>query len=95
MGEPDVLAGGKFKLSESMLMGYEGTSALLDGVLVNTLKDWRAKGKGPRSAVIGGKVKYRRDDVLDWIDEQFDKTARGSRVATPFEPLGKRSLASV
>lgn len=62
---------------------------------VNTLKDWRAKAKGPRSAVIGGKVMYRKSDVLAWIDECFAESARGANVKTQeFKPLGKRSLTN-
>lgn len=81
-------------MSESILMGYAEVSAML-GVPINTLKDYRAKRKGPRSAVIGGKVKYRRTDVLAWLDEQFENGAKGSAKLTPiFSPLGKRSLVN-
>jgi predicted DNA-binding transcriptional regulator AlpA len=81
-------------MSEPILMGYAELSALI-GVPINTLKDYRAKGKGPRSAVIGGKVKYRQSDVLTWLDEQFGKTAKGNgRPAPTFSPLGKRSLVN-
>lgn len=79
---------------EPILMGYAEVSALID-VPVNTLKDYRAKGKGPRSAVIGGKVKYHRADVLTWLDEQFNQTSKGSTKLTPtFSPLGNRSLVN-
>jgi hypothetical protein len=77
-------------------MGYADVEAEF-GIPTNTQKDWRAKGKGPRSAVIAGHVKYRRNDVLAWVDEQFDKTAKGGvakRVAS-FSPLGNRSLSKV
>lgn len=70
-------------------MGYESTSELLD-IPVYTLKDYRAKGKGPRSAVIGGKVKYRRSDVLAWIDECFADSGRGAEAMRGFTPLGNR-----
>ncbi|WP_373202869.1 helix-turn-helix transcriptional regulator [Mycobacterium marinum] len=80
---------------ETILIGYADVSKMT-GIPINTLKDYRAKGnKGPRSAVIGGRVKYRRTDVLAWLDDQFDKTAKGSAKPTPaFSPLGKRSLAN-
>lgn len=82
------------KVSESILMGYAEVSALL-GVPINTLKDYRAKHRGPQSAVIGGNVKYRRADVLAWLDEQFDKTAKGGAKPAPtFSPLGKRLLVN-
>ncbi len=75
-----------------------GTDEFFDltGVPVNTQKDWRAKGgkKGPRSAVIGGKIKYRRTDVMAWLDEQFGEPAEHLVKPVPkFTPLGKRSLA--
>jgi predicted DNA-binding transcriptional regulator AlpA len=41
---------------------------------VNTLKDYRQRGRGPRSAVIGGKIRYRRSDVGEWLDAQFAAT---------------------
>lgn len=80
-------------MSEPILMGYEDVSNLL-GVPINTLKDYRAKGKGPRSAVIGGKVKYRRSDVLAWIDDCFQESARGATLEHAFKPLGNRSLVN-
>lgn len=79
-------------MSESILMGYQEVSVLL-GVPINTLKDYRAKREGPLSAVIGGKVKYRRADVLAWLDDQFDNTTKSNAKPGPaFSPLGKRSL---
>lgn len=69
----------------------------LTGVPVNTQKDWRAKGsnKGPQSAVIGGKIKYRRTDVMTWLDEQFGEPAKHLVNPIPkFTPLGKRSLTN-
>lgn len=78
-------------MSEPILLGYEEASNLL-GIPVNTLKDYRAKGKGPRSAVICGKVKYRRADVLAWIDECFEATTKGGTKRRPFNPTGRRQL---
>lgn len=31
----------------------------------------RHAGTGPRSAKVGGRVMYRKSDVLAWIDAQF------------------------
>lgn len=39
---------------------------------LNTLRFYRHKGEGPKSALIGGKVMYRRDDVEAWINEGFE-----------------------
>lgn len=84
-------------MSKSLLMGTEEFRELT-GVPINTQKDWRAKGsnKGLQSAVIGGKIKYRRADVLTWIDEQFAESRKGGDVKThkPFTPLGNRSKAA-
>jgi hypothetical protein len=83
-------------VSESILMGYAEVSELT-GIPVFTLKDYRAKGsRGPRSAVIAGKVKYRRTDVLAWIDEQFEMSGKGgdAKPAVRFTPLGNRSLTN-
>lgn len=39
---------------------------------ISTLRWYRNLGnKGPRSALLGGKVMYREQDVLKWIDDQF------------------------
>ena len=41
----------------------------------NTLRFYRHKGTGPKSAKIGGRVMYRRADVDAWINVAFDKAA--------------------
>jgi len=83
-------------MSDPILMGYEEVSALT-GIAVNTLKDYRAKNKagGPPSAVICGKVRYRRSDVLAWVDAQFEQAAKREPKAMPvFTPLGRRHFAA-
>jgi len=35
---------------------------------VPTLARWAGEGKGPKFVRLGGAVRYRRDDVLAWID---------------------------
>lgn len=66
------------------IVGYAEASKILGGVPVNTLKDWRAKGRGPRSAVIAGRVKYRVSDLCAWLDAQFEPAE------VTFTPLGRR-----
>lgn len=39
---------------------------------VGTLRDWRLRGVGPRSAKIGSRVFYRRSDLDSFIAERFD-----------------------
>lgn len=53
------------------LLTFAEVSELV-GIPVATLRDYRFKGVGPRSAKVGGRVMYREADVLAWIDEQFD-----------------------
>ncbi|NEG88600.1 helix-turn-helix domain-containing protein [Bifidobacterium aerophilum] len=46
------------------------------GIPVNTLNDWRTKGKNLRFVKLGRAIYYRRDDVLDYLQSQvFNSTA--------------------
>jgi predicted DNA-binding transcriptional regulator AlpA len=40
------------------------------GIPVNTLYQWRTKGYGPTGRRIGKHVRYRPEDVDNWITEQ-------------------------
>ena len=46
--------------------------AEMTGLPVNTLRWWRHKGDGPRGAKFGGRVMYREQDVIDWINKAFE-----------------------
>ncbi|MDQ3381636.1 MAG: helix-turn-helix domain-containing protein [Actinomycetota bacterium] len=37
-----------------------------------TLQLWRAKGRGPRAFKVGRHVRYRREDVLRWLERRAD-----------------------
>jgi predicted DNA-binding transcriptional regulator AlpA len=37
-----------------------------------TLRFYRHAGKGPRSFKLGNRVAYKRSDVLDWIEQQYN-----------------------
>lgn len=39
---------------------------------INTLRDWRKDGKGPRSFKLGGHVRYRAEDVQDWMNQMLE-----------------------
>lgn len=40
---------------------------------VATLRYYRHLGnKGPQSALLGSRIMYREQDVVDWINEQFE-----------------------
>jgi predicted DNA-binding transcriptional regulator AlpA len=47
-------------------------------VEASLLRRWRYERRGPMSFKIGKYVRYRRDDVLEWIDEQRVATGQGS-----------------
>lgn len=49
--------------------------AELTRIPVNTLRFYRHKGTGPKSAKLGGRIMYRRNDVDAWIEEAFNQTA--------------------
>lgn len=37
-----------------------------------TLRYWRHAGLGPKSVRLGKRVFYREEDVIDWINEQYE-----------------------
>jgi predicted DNA-binding transcriptional regulator AlpA len=47
------------------------------GIPEPTLRWYRSKGKGPRSFRVGRRIRYRKADVLAWLDEQERATAKG------------------
>lgn len=42
-----------------------------------TLQRWRHEGRGPRSAMVGGRVVYDQADLDAWIEAEFTRSARG------------------
>ena len=38
------------------------------GITVKTLRNWRVYGKGPHGFLVGGRVRYRPEDVYEWGD---------------------------
>ena len=44
---------------------------------IATLRFYRHAGKGPKSFKLGNRVVYKREDVLDWIESQYQ--AEGAR----------------
>lgn len=49
--------------------------SVMTGLPESTLRFMRTTGYGPRSARVGRRVMYREDDVLSWIEEQFETDA--------------------
>ncbi|MET8430055.1 helix-turn-helix domain-containing protein [Nocardia sp. NPDC004860] len=41
-----------------------------------TLRNWTAKGRGPRFSRFGGRVRYRLTDVVAWENQQDRTLAR-------------------
>ena len=62
------------------LMTTEDVSSEL-GIPVGTLRYYRCCGSGPPSFRLGGRVRYRRADVLAWVAEQEQATRRGGAAA--------------
>src|SRR5680860_1461576 len=44
---------------------------------VATLRYWRVLDTGPRGFIIGRRLRYWRQDGLEWLDEQRESTRRG------------------
>lgn len=65
-----TVQGGQLSQDPAALMSEREVAALL-GVSLRTLRRWRAElSYGPPTIRIGRFVKYRREDVLTWIEEQ-------------------------
>lgn len=47
----------------------------ITGVPAATLRYWRHKDFGPPSVRLGKRVFYREDDVISWVNEQFEAEA--------------------
>ena len=45
---------------------------------VATLRYWRVLGTGPRGFIVGRRLRYWRQDVLDWLDERRDESGDGA-----------------
>jgi predicted DNA-binding transcriptional regulator AlpA len=43
-----------------------------EGVPLQTVRQWRVKGTGPRGMAIGKYVRFRLSDVLDWEESRAD-----------------------
>ena len=50
----------------------------MTGIPAATLRYYRATDQGPKSFKLGSRaVRYRKEDVESWIEEQYAHTARG------------------
>jgi excisionase family DNA binding protein len=53
---------------EDRLLWPEQVAEML-GLPIGTLANWRYQGRGPAFVKVGRHVRYRRSDVLGWIEE--------------------------
>ena len=63
------------------MLTMEEVQAKWPNLRVPTLRWWRHRGIGPRSAKIGRRVFYRESDVQAWLDEQFEGASGGAGAA--------------
>jgi excisionase family DNA binding protein len=61
--------GRRFVMAETDEFWSSDYVAALVGLTRNTLEKWRVRGQGPPFVKLGGRVRYRRSDVLAWIEE--------------------------
>ncbi len=59
------------------LMTIEEVAELLR-MPVATLRYWRVLDSGPRSFIIGRRLRYWRHDVMAWLDTQRESTGSGA-----------------
>jgi predicted DNA-binding transcriptional regulator AlpA len=57
---------------DDRLLEPEDVAAMLR-VPKSTLYAWRYRGEGPPSLRIGKHLRYKRQAILEWIDEQRDR----------------------
>lgn len=60
----------------------------LTGIKQATLRYWRHCDEGPPSFSLGGRVLYRRSEVMAWIEQQELATRRGGR------PIGSQGVGT-
>lgn len=57
------------KVDELPEMATRPELAGFASISVATLARWAVEGKGPRVTKLGGAVRYRKSDVLAWLDQ--------------------------
>lgn len=60
-------------MSEQLLVSPRDAAGLLD-LSPRTLERWRQTGRGPKFLRFGTRVRYRIQDIEDWISSQGDKS---------------------
>ena len=67
------------RAGQPVLLSPEELGGLL-GVPVATIYRWRSHGEGPRGFRIGRHVRYRLDDVDEWLESRRDPVSRQSEL---------------
>lgn len=63
------------------------------GSTANTLATWRHQGKGPKFIRIHGRmIRYRRADLIAWINQHGTLSHTGQQEADPIEPIRRLRL---
>ncbi len=57
----------------------EADAGTLLGLAPATLRNMRTKGRGPAFIKVGGLVRYRHTDLVDWIESRVRHTTGGTR----------------
>jgi predicted DNA-binding transcriptional regulator AlpA len=60
----------------------EADAGTLLGLAPATLRNMRTKGRGPAFIKVGGLVRYRHSDLVDWIESRVRHTTEGTRRST-------------
>ncbi|MCA4132958.1 AlpA family transcriptional regulator [Arthrobacter sp. M4] len=47
----------------------------LTRIPVATLRYWRHQGTGPKAARLGGRLVYKKADVIGWVNQAFESAA--------------------
>lgn len=58
-------------MTDRLLTAQETANFL--GIPLTTLYQWRSRGQGPVGYRVGRHVRYRREDVDQWLFEQRDE----------------------
>jgi DNA-binding transcriptional MerR regulator len=65
---------------EEHLMTIQDVSTAL-GIPPGTLRYYRSSGQGPMSFRLAGRVRYRRAEVMAWVEHQERNSRRGEGAA--------------
>jgi excisionase family DNA binding protein len=72
MDELAILSGRRRAIQSAILLSPEELAALL-GVPLPTIYRWRTRHQGPLGFRIGRHVRYRLDDVHEWLESRRDE----------------------